>query len=345
MDVPAELKLVERDLQSAKTVTPVTIRTFLGWFGAQRRTEGNVAYINDRLSKLKIRTVPHYLNIWVDTPITFELIKAGSGQNNDNQSATEPSSSDDGIVEVNDPSFRVGNMEEASRGVTYVKPNATLNEVVTLMIANNFSQIPVMQNDRDVRGVITWASIGIKLHSSKINGEARLYMLEKQEISAATSLFTALKIIQDNGYVLIRATDQTISGIITAYDISNQFEKLSAPFLLLSEIENHLRLMISAKLSIADIKRTCDPSHLPSNFINVNDLSFGNCVKILENHENWNKLGINWDRNVFCKELAIINEIRNNVMHFDPDSNVDADVIKLRNASRMLNMLREVGAF
>ena len=91
-----ELNQVFLDLQEGKTATPVTIRNFLWWFDTQRRTPARVQYINEELARLGIRTVPDYREIWVDTPITFELIsehkneETANTQINDEQGPLQP---------------------------------------------------------------------------------------------------------------------------------------------------------------------------------------------------------------------------------------------------------------
>ena len=170
-------------------------------------------------------------------------------------------------------------------------------------------------------------------------------MDEHREISASATLFDAIRIIQELDYVLVRAPDRRIIGIVTATDIAEQFEAISTPFLLLAEIENHLRSLIAKKLTKLDIKRACSPEHLPEDFSATSELTFGNLVKILEHGENWKKLNLHLDRVTFCAELSAINRIRNDVMHFDPDPLSDQSIATLRNVSRLFDNLRSMGAF
>ena len=41
-----------------------------------------------------------------------------------------------------------------------VKPDDELNKAKTLMAGYDYSQIPVMTSPREVKGIITWKSIG-----------------------------------------------------------------------------------------------------------------------------------------------------------------------------------------
>ena len=202
-----------------------------------------------------------------------------------------------------------------------------------------------MTNERDVKGVVSWASIGGRT-AVGINGpDVQAYMDEARELPASATLFDAIREIREVDYVLVRAADRRVIGIVTASDIAVQFESVSTPFLLLNEIESHLRALVAKKLTKSDIKRACSPEHLPKNFAATSDLTFGNLVKVLEHGENWKKLGLQLDRLMFCQQLAEINEIRNDVMHFDPDPLTDESLTSLRNLARLLDSLRLMGAF
>jgi hypothetical protein len=66
-----------------------------------------------------------------------------------------------------------------------------------------------------------------------------------QLISSDTSLFKALPLIIEHDYVLVRNNANEITGIATASDLSLQFKQLTEPFLLVAEIENHLRQILT----------------------------------------------------------------------------------------------------
>jgi CBS domain-containing protein len=346
-----ELNGILTDLKEGKTATPVTIRHFLSWFGAQRRTSANVEYINNQLRNIGIRTVPNYLNIWVDTPITFELVAAHPEEEIDSKDkdaqadANQIAASDAEYGTSADPSYRIGRISSANNPPTSVKPNASLLEAITLMHFKNFSQLPVMTTDREVKGVISWESIGARSATNVNGSDVQSYMDDHHEVPVTASLFVAIRTIVEHNYVLIRGTDRKISGIVTATDIALQFEEISTPFLLLAEIENSVRMLISNKLTVADIKKTGSQEHLPSGFSKISDLTFGNYVKIFEHPSNWEKIGLQLDRATFCAELSEINSIRNDVMHFDPDPITKQNLATLRNASKLLDMLRSIGAF
>ncbi|HEY2357582.1 MAG TPA: CBS domain-containing protein, partial [Phenylobacterium sp.] len=265
MSEVSELDQVVTILKEGNTVPPVTIRSFLSWFDVQRRTRLNVEHVDRELEKAGVRTVPSYLDTWVDNPITFELAKPGT---HGASSANASGHADERLehASADDPSFKIGKIITPDSEPVSVKPNATLQEATTMMLARNFSQVPVMTNERDVKGVVSWASIGARTAANITGADVQYFMDEHREISASATLFDAIRVIRESDYVLVRAPDRRIIGIVTATDIAEQFESISTPFLLLAEIENHLRSLIAKKLTKADIKRACGPEHLPEDF-------------------------------------------------------------------------------
>ena len=69
------------------------------------------------------------------------------------------------------------------------------------------------------------------------------------EVGIGDSLFSAIRIVADYDYVLVRAEDKQLCGIITATDLTEQFQKLAEPFLLAGEIENGVRRMLYGRFT------------------------------------------------------------------------------------------------
>jgi predicted transcriptional regulator len=88
------------------------------------------------------------------------------------------------------------------------------------MMQYEFSQLPVMQGDREVKGVVTWKSIGLR----KALGSKCERVGDCQEdariVDANRTLFDSIPIIIEHGYVLVRQRDRRITGIVTASDLS-----------------------------------------------------------------------------------------------------------------------------
>ena len=72
----------------------------------------------------------------------------------------------------------------------------------------------------------------------------------------------------------------------------------------------------------------------------MDDLTFGSYVRIAENPENWERLDLNLDRKAFIGRLDEVREIRNAVMHFDPDGLTPEQVETLKLFAEFLRDLR-----
>jgi hypothetical protein len=142
---------------------------------------------------------------------------------------------------------------------------------------------------------------------------------------------------------IVRGNGNRITGIVTASDLSLQFQQLAEPFLLLGEIENHIRRILGENFSTEELASLRDPSDGHRKIAGVADLSFGEYIRLLENDARWKKIKISIDRAVFCGQLDKVREIRNDVMHFDPDGIPPADLERLRDFAHFLQRLQTIG--
>ncbi|MDY6866169.1 MAG: CBS domain-containing protein [Halobacteriota archaeon] len=310
----------------------VTVREFISWFGAQRRSYWQVEDIRRALRKHELITHPDFESVYIDANISFKAAPKD-----------DPEVKSVGIDLVADPTYRVGRLASANKTPVSVNPEATLGEAVTLMLSNNISQLPVMTTEREVKGMISWMSIGGRLSLGQKCDSVRDCMERPYEISADTYLFDAINEIVAHQYVLVRNTDNVVSGIVTTTDLSLQFRQLGEPFLILGEIENYVRQMLQDKYTKQELVEACDPSEPEREIESVSDLTFGMYLKLIEKPDRWKKLGLSIDRKEFVKELNEIRRIRNDVMHFDPDGISESDLEKLRLFVGLMQHLAKIG--
>lgn len=239
-----------------------------------------------------------------------------------------------------DPIYRISKLASSVCKPLSVSPDTNLEEAVTHMLTHDFSQLPVMTSERDVKGMITWTSIGSRLAMGKHCSTARELMEQHHEIRADASLLSAISIIAEHQYVLVRGHDQKITGIVTATDLSLQFEQLAEPFLLLGEIENHVRRVISQRFNLKELESAKDPADKERVVSSVADLTYGDYIWLLKKPERWDKLNITVDRKTCMETFESVRRIRNDVMHFDPDGIPEKDLQTLREFARFLQKLQ-----
>ena len=89
-----------------------------------------------------------------------------------------------------------------------------------------------------------------------------------------------------------------------------QFRQLTEPFLLLGEIENHIRRLIADRFSSQELQDLCDPGDSGRAVEGIADLTFGEYVRLLEKPERWDRLGVAIDRTLFVQRLEDVRKIR-----------------------------------
>lgn len=345
-------KLIEikQKLDNGEKIEPISVRNFLNWFwGSQRRGWWVVKVIRDNLALNGLETFPDFNSVYIDSLIEFRKIKTVQEHetiNNNSEPENIADKSTDEVLNFDDPTYRISRLEAANKELIFVKPDSELSEAITLMMTHDYSQLPVMQQSkRGLKGVISWRSIGQKLAVKKSSSIVRELMEPNfQLISEETSLFKALPVIIEHDYILVKNKADEICGIVTASDLSLQFKQLTEPFLLVAEIENHVR-QILVSLSKEELEKGKDSKDENRQIDSVADLTFGEYQRICEVPEIWEKLKISIDRKIFCIELEKIRVIRNNIMHFDPDGLEAESTETLRNFVRLLQTLRNLKVF
>jgi len=222
-------------------------------------------------------------------------------------------------------------------GLVTVSRDELLDSAVHKMMMHNYSQLPIMSGRTPV-GMVSWRSIGMALGLGRkcttVNDcKEEATVLEEHEL-----LFEAVKVILQKQVVLVKRKDGIINGIITATDIGEQFITMAEPFLLIEQIENHIRKLLDDKFTTDQLKAVRDPNDTQE-VKTLADLNFGAYIRLISKPENFEKLGIQIDRVQFITQLDEIREIRNDVMHFDPDG-VDPKELEL--LRRMVSFLSKI---
>jgi CBS domain-containing protein len=350
--LPQELEAAAAEIteDKARIVSP---RMLISWFGAQRRGYWVVKRIREALVSLDLTTNPDFEYAWIDEEVELKkasTVAAATGISSgtatavavSNTSAAVPSAPPGGAAVASDPTYRIGKLDAANRAPVSVTPDDAVEKAITVMMTNDYSQLPVMQGERALKGLISWETIAQTVHFGKPCVKVSDCMAAAFEISSDASLFDAIEGIIKRGYALIRSRDNKVSGIVTSTDLGVQLGRLGEPFLLLGELENYLRRVIEGRFTLAQIQSAKDPAD--TRIVNsVEDLTFGEYIRLLENPTNWSTLRLSLERTEFVRGLQEIREIRNDVMHFDPDGPSDKELGTLRRWVGLFQRLATLG--
>jgi len=300
--ISEDLELKIKEIKENDKEFSLTPRELINAFGCEKRTSGNRSYINKFLQENLLETEPDYINAWIDGEILLRHKKKAKSKSGA------------------DPIQRIKILPAANKEPITIKRDTSIKEAVTLMMLNNFSQLPVVSGPKTPVGFISWETIGHGLTNGTVSDKISDFMSRDIEIlDYETPLLEAIAVIIKKEFAIVQKADKSISGIITIVDISEQYLTLTEPFLLLEQIENHVRRILNGKFLIEELNTFCKIGDLEKNIEHIDDLTFGDYIRIIEKPEHWDRLNLTVDRAHFIKQLDKIREIRNDIMHFNPE--------------------------
>lgn len=329
-------EIIERVQKTKKpyTTSPSSATDYLGY---ARRGWRVVEAVNELLDQHEVLCEPEFGSAWFYGQIEIKpKPKVGAGKQIDD-------------IEDADPTPRLSLLKAANlnevketgkgKGLISVNRDTLLNEAVTLMILNDFSQLPIISKNREVDGVISWKSIGRALSLGKACSIVSDCKDDVIVLNYDEPLFNAVKFVLEKDFVLVRQKDRTISGIVTMTDIGEQFIAMAEPFLIIEQIENHIRKILDQKFSTEELSLQQTYDEKPKEIKSLSDLTFGHYIKIIEDPKKFEKLKLNIDRNVMVNQLDEVRKIRNDVMHFDPDGITNESLELLRKTVLFLHTI------
>lgn len=312
-------KLAEEIKQNKNITHKITPRQLFNHFGRERRTPNNCQIVDEFLNNNSLIVEPHYSDVWIDEDITLKHKPIATTE-----------------IPI-DPIRRINIIDSASSIPLYVNNNDTLLEAMTLMQCNDFSQLPVISGGiRSLVGYISWKSISKAMINGIETGIVKDYIETNiVTLSPDTPLIEAVEIIKKHDFAVVIAKDKSLYGIVTVNDITNQFIEETESFVILNEIESHLRNLMRDKILLEDLKKLCCKND--EKISSIDDMSFGDYIAIFGNENQWSKLEIKADRKIFIKQLTDIGSIRNEIMHFRPKG---IDFEKKNQLESFVNYLR-----
>jgi hypothetical protein len=157
-------------------------------------------------------------------------------------------------------------------------------------------------------------------------------------LSSRMPLLTAVAEIIKYEVVLVHDDTPSLTGIITTTDLSIQLRALTDAFLLVGNIERQLRRLLRDRFTLEQLRQVAN--RRPENAVNsVDDLTFGEYVRLLQVAENWDRLNLKVDQRVVLQRLNLVRQIRNDVMHFRSTAADDVDIDQLHQTEQFLASL------
>jgi CBS domain-containing protein len=328
-----------REARERATSAPVemSVRDLLErWDVSERSFDVEERIVAD-LENHGLTTSPDFRRVNLDSRVALRRIPQPADEASDadepfGNPAETPSVTQ--VLEEGDIGLTLGNLPSAMGGLTSIKPQATFEEAMTKMALDDFSQLPVMANDRDLRGVVTWQSIA-QTRLADPDAPLRDAIVHTLPERYDRPLVEVLGRLVEEGFVFVADDKRVISGIVTTTDVVLLYGSLALPFLMIGELDRRLRRVVS-RLPFDQVCKVCDPTG-SRGLQNPDDLTMGDYERALQNQDIWQALDWPLDRVVFAKRLGELRKVRNDIAHFNPDSNQQDVVPKIRN---LLNVLR-----
>ncbi|WP_161500861.1 CBS domain-containing protein [Embleya scabrispora] len=335
---PGKLSDAVKERTSGDPLT-ISIRDFLAIWNATRRYSAEVDRIEQDLALRGLTTSPPFTEGSLDS--TIAVLPLGEEPDESHTSGITRS----GIAVAEEPepqsvAYLVSNLEAANRPPVSVRVDDSLEAARTLMVKHAYSQLPVLDAEDRLRGVVSWESIGSAgMNTRLVTSEPKLVdaIVRAREADRSDDLLDWLPEIYKVGYVIVRDQDHRVCGLITAADLTVQFGTRVRPFVLIEEIEQRLRRVVDSRLPLETIRKVVRSR--PESVMSAADLTFGAYGHLLKDDENWQQIGWRADRNLLLGWLEECRVFRNGLMHFSPDPLTDDQLAPVEGLLQLLRRM------
>jgi CBS domain-containing protein len=224
--------------------------------------------------------------------------------------------------------FPIKQLLEDKKPPICVSKDTLVRDALTLMVENEYSQLPIVDSHGRLTGIITEQSI-IKTYFFS-GGEIPLLEFPVVDCQATavrldpeSDIFEALDRLEKVYAVVIVEEDKPI-GILTDYDSTQFFRDLTEGLILVEDIEVSIRQIIDAvfenenDLNQALINQFGSHSNDPNiPRKTLDEISFGNSMFFITNDRNWDKFEpVFGNKELFKQLMDQVRNIRNQLAHF-----------------------------
>lgn len=307
LDPDATLADLWEAVETGAAPVKLTVRGLLSLWGYRRRTATSLVTVQSELAEHGVTTQPPFTTARMDAVVDLVPI------------ADEPGTADPGAdpagVEAPDDlpaKWMVRAILPDVPAVDAITAGRPLAAAVTVMLAKNYSQLPVVHDDGSCAGAVSWESIG-RARLTNPEPTLRDATTNVRVIDFDDELFGQIDEIYRHGYVFVRGEDRRkLIGVVTANDLALQFGTLARPFSLLEEAELRLRRQTKRSLPEELLDKVAPK------WANGNP-TFGNYVRLFEEQHLFDMLNWPLDHEAFLDLLKEARRIRNDLMHFSGD--------------------------
>ena len=226
-------------------------------FGYVRRRATAIDEINATLEILGLTAVPP---VTVEMPlrgpyIRFFLRSIAGAATSDALCALETQVSDgfdcplqeeeeqdgeDDVSSLPEPAFSISELKSAKTDVEWVTPSASIQTAYTTMLRHKYSQLVVADQPKplrqNIKGIVSFQSMAKALMDGNPNTVGDC-LDDVPLVPSDADLKSVVGQLSDNDVVLVYGQDNRLQGIVTAWDLAEEFAELVDPFKRIGEIE------------------------------------------------------------------------------------------------------------
>ena len=328
----------------------------LGAFGYVRRRKTAIDEINATIEDLGlVANPPVSSEMPLRSPRIRFSLRAANGTvtpatvNGPDMSASDAPAQDDVDDDFSppEPAFSVSELASANRAVKCVSPSGQIQEAYTEMLLGKYSQLVVASSatprQQDIKGIVSFQSIAKALMNGRpetvndcIDGNVRFAQRHDDLKSVVGQL-------AETDVVLVIGRDNRLQGIVTAWDLAEEFARLIEPFKRIGEIEIRLRALLKRRLGKDKVAHFLSEQGLSGDgaVADLDDLTMGSLHSVFGSPDNWSEFGLPFDRKVFTGALNDVRKFRNRLMHFK-DSSKDKEEEDLKHLTNFCETVREI---
>ena len=251
---------------------------------------------------------------------------------------------DDDEGELLEPAFSVSELESSDTCVAWVSPDASIQTAYTKMLLNKYSQLVVASNAnplrQDIKGIVSFQSMTKALMNGGPATVGDCIDNNVPIVQSDADLNSVVEQLKGHDVVLVIGRERRLQGIVTAWDLAEEFAELVDPFNRIGEIEQRLQTLLRRRLGtnvVAEFLSNHGGSG-DDQIEGLEELTLGELQRVLEYPEHWNALALAFERTEFIQALNKAREYRNRLMHFrDP-----LDEAERMHLTNLCDMVREI---
>ena len=224
--------------------------------------------------------------------------------------------------------FPVSELLQNKGPVLSIKRDTKVRDALSLMVKNDFSQLPIVDENDDLVGIITEQSIiSTYFHTtgmvSILDLDVGHCQTKPNTVDKDVDIFEVFDLLENTYAIIIVGQDKPI-GILTAYDTTHFLRDLSEGLILVEDIEVTLRHFIEAlypddnsldaALMHAFRAHRQDTTRPAKEYT---ELSFGDHIQLITTEKNWGKFSKYFEpKEMFLQLMNQVGQIRNQLAHF-----------------------------